>query len=116
MYTLEDYKKAKTELDRWNDAFDNYSGNNPDKYQADIKAAARKVREIEQYLKDVGILELTEKEKLERELDRAFPNAKSKEIVQYKGKKYIRRFFPIERSRSRKTVMEWGKSWESVEQ
>ena len=116
MYTLEDYKKAKAELTRWNEAWDNYTGNNPDKYQANIKAAARKVREIEQYLKDIGVLELTEKEKLEKELDWAFPNAKSKEIVEYKGKKYIRRFFSLEKSRSKKTVKEWGKSWEPVEQ
>lgn len=116
MYTLEDYKKAKAKLARWNDAWDNYTGNNPDKYQADIKAAAQKAREIEQYLKDVGVLELTEKEKLEKELDQIFPNAKSKEIVEYNGKKYRRRFFPLEKSRSRKTVTEWGKSWESAEE
>ena len=114
MYTLEDYEKAKAGLARWNAAWDNYTGNNPDKYHADIKAAARKVREIEQYLKSSGVLELNEREKLEKELDRAFPNAKSKEVVRYEGKKYRRRFFPLEKSRSGKTVTEWGKSWELV--
>lgn len=52
MYSLEGYKKAKSELARWSDAWDDCTGNNPDKYQSDIKAAARKVREIEQYLAD----------------------------------------------------------------
>jgi hypothetical protein len=51
MYTLDDYEKAKSELKRWSRAGDNYSGNNPDKYQADIKAASRRVRDIEVYLK-----------------------------------------------------------------
>jgi hypothetical protein len=73
-------------------------------------------REIERYLKDLGVLELTDKEKLEKELDRAFPDAQSKEVVEYNGKKYMRRFFPIEKSRSRKTVKEWGKSWEPVKE
>jgi hypothetical protein len=74
------------------------------------------VREIEQYLKDGGIFELTEMERLEKELDRAFPNAQSKEVIEYNGKKYRRRFWPLEKSRSRKTVTEWGKSWEPVEE
>ena len=116
MYTLEDYENAKAELARWNERGNNYTGNNPDKYQADIKAAARKVREIEQFLKDAGVLELTEKEHLEKELDRAFPNAQSKEVVEYNGKRYRRRFFPLEKSRSGKTVKEWAKSWEPVEE
>lgn len=116
MYTLEDYENAKAELASWNERWENYSGNNPDKYQADIKAAERKVRDIERYLKDIGVLELTEKEKLEKDLDQAFPGAQSKEVVEYNGKKYRRRYWPIEKSRSRKTVTEWGKSWELVEE
>lgn len=116
LYTLEDYKDAKAELARWNEQWDNYMGNNPDKYQADIKTSARKVREIGQYLKGAGVLELTEIEKLETELDGAFPNAQSKEVVEYNGKKYRRRFCPLEKSRSQKTVTEWGKSWEPVEE
>jgi hypothetical protein len=60
---------------------------NPDKYQTDIRDAARKAREIKQYLEDVGLLERSYKEKLERELNRIFPNAQSKEIVEHNGKK-----------------------------
>ena len=86
MYTLEDYEKARAELTLWNERWDNYTGNNPDKYQTDIRDAARKVREIKQYLEDVGLLERSYKEKLERELDRIFPNAQSKEIVEHNGK------------------------------
>lgn len=116
LYTLEDYENAKADLARWNERWITYTGNNPDKYQADIKAADRKVREVERYLKDIGVLDQTDKEKLEKDLDRAFPNAQSREIVVYNGKKYRRRFLPLEKSRSRKTVTEWAKSWESVEE
>lgn len=111
MYTLEDYENARTELARWNERGDNYMANNPNKYQADIRDAVRKVREIKQYLKDEGILERTESEKLEKELDRIFPNAQTKEVVEYNGKKYQRRYWPFEKSRSGKTVKEWSKSW-----
>jgi len=43
---------------------------------------------------------LTEKQLLENELNEAFPNAQSKEIVMHKGQKYQRRFWPLNRSRS----------------
>jgi len=43
---------------------------------------------------------LTEKQLLENELNEAFPNAQSKEIVTRKGQKYQRRFWPLNRSRS----------------
>lgn len=116
MYTLEGYEKAKAEHTRWVNRWDNYTGNNPDKYQTDIRDAARRMREIEQYLKDVGLLERTEKEKLERELDRLFPNARSKEVVEHNGKKYQCRYWPLEKSRSGKTVNDWVKSWLPIEE
>ena len=40
----------------------------------------------------------TEQELLERELDAAFPNAQSKQIVTHKGQKYKRVFLPISTS------------------
>ena len=111
MYTLEDYEKAKGEARKWTDAFDRYNGNNPDKYQSDIKIARVKLREIKQDLKSRGLLVMNDKEKLEAELDKEFPEAKSKQIVEYKGKSYQRKYFPLEKSRSRKTVTDWGKTW-----
>jgi|CXWL01.1.fsa_nt_gi hypothetical protein len=114
MYTLEGYEKAKAGLKELTDLFDRYSGNNPDKYQADIKMAWSKLRIIEAYLKEAGILPLNDQERLELKLDKAFPGAMSKQIVEFDGKRYQRRFFPLEKSRSRKTVREWGKSWVEV--
>ena len=114
MYSIEDYEKAKEELARWRQKWDNYSGNNPNKYQSEIKVASRKVAEIEKYLKDAGDIALTENEKIEKELDRAFPDARIGEVVLYNGKKYRCCFFPIEKSRSGKTVARWGKYWKPV--
>ena len=39
MYTLNDYKAAKVELERLNQQWENYSGNNPNKFQTSIAAA-----------------------------------------------------------------------------
>lgn len=111
MYTLDDYEKAKAEARKWTDAFDRYSGNNPDKYQSDIKIARAKLRAIEQDLKSRGLLVMNDKEKLEAELDKQFPEAKSKQIVEYKGKSYQRKYFPLEKSGSGKKVIDWGKTW-----
>jgi hypothetical protein len=111
IYTLADLEAARDELASWSQRFDEYSGNNPDKYQADIRSARAKVREIESALKTAGVIPRSEHEQIESELDRMFPNAHSKEIVEYEGRKYQRRFAPLERSRSRKSVTVWDKSW-----
>lgn len=114
-YTLQDLELAKADLAGWLTRFADYTGNNPDKYQADIKSAREKVRVIEAALKEDGTIQMSAHEKLEQTLDRLFPDANSKEIVEYEGQKYQRRYTPIERSRSRKSVTVWGKSWERLE-
>ena len=113
-YTIEDLENARAELRRWDDAFADTSSNNPNKYRSQIRAAASEVRRIEAALKDAGVIPLTEHEKLERELDVAFPQAQSKEVVEYRGKKYQRWFSPAEKSNSGKTVHEWKKGWSEV--
>ncbi|MFW7355019.1 MAG: hypothetical protein ACODTL_03495 [Brucella sp.] len=115
MATLEELEEAHRELAKWNERFDNYSGNNPSKYQSDISAARQRVRDLEDGLKAVGALPRSTQEQLEFELDRVFPNAKSKQVFEYPGRKYIRRFWPLERSNSGKTVTQWGRGWELVE-
>lgn len=114
MYTQEDLTKAWEVLKSWQEKFDRYTGNNPDKYQSDIKSARRTVRLIENALKASGQIPLTEQEQLERDLDATFPNAKSKQIVEFQGRKYQRKFWPLEKSRSGKSVTEWGRGWEEV--
>ena len=72
------------------------------------------VRTIEDALKANGTLPLTEKEQLEKELDAAFPDAKSRQMVDYNGRRFQRRFWPVEKSRSGNTVTAWGKGWTEI--
>lgn len=51
------------------DKIDRYSGNNPDKYQSELRSALRDVRELEQTLKANGALPRTQEEELFAELD-----------------------------------------------
>jgi hypothetical protein len=94
-------KRAKENLARLDERWDSYSGNNPIKYRAAIKTARLEVGLIESHLRADGTLPtvpprlLTEKQLLENELNEAFPNAQSKEIVTHKGQKYQRRFWPL---------------------
>lgn len=114
MHTLEYLRAAQEELDLWQGRWDRYDGNNPNKYQADIRNAQSRVRSITESLKTSSVLERSEQEKLEVRLDHEFPNAQSKDIVEFEGKKYQRCFYPLRKSRSRKSVTEWGKSWALV--
>lgn len=114
MYTLEDLETAQHELEMWQGRWERYDGNNPNKYQADIRNAQSRVRRITDSLKANGVLERDEHESLEARLDKVFPNAQSKEIVEFEGNRYQRRFYPLRKSRSRKSVVEWGKSWDLI--
>ena len=114
MYTLQDYEDAKTELNAVSAKWENYSGNNPDKFRADIATARTKLHEIEVSLKSSGLLPRTAEEERDYQLDRAFPKARSKEVVTWEGKKYKRRFIPVATTLSGKTVKAWSKSWEPV--
>lgn len=60
-YTLKDLEAAKTELEIWQQRWNNYSGNNPDKYQTDIRLARQRVYAIEAALKDTGAIPMSEK-------------------------------------------------------
>ena len=116
MYSLDDLQKAKDELEYWNERFANDSSSNPNKHSSQIKSSRAKVREITEFLKSSGVIELTDKEKLENSLNNAFPNARSNQVVQFNGVEYKRKFFPLEWSNSRKTITVWGKRWDRVEQ
>lgn len=110
-YSLEDLAVAKAELKRWDDAYANDSSNNPNKYEAHRRDARRAVRRISEELKSQGVIEKSEAEKITDELDRLYPNARSNTSVVHNGITYQVRYFPVERSRSRKSVREWGHEW-----
>lgn len=115
LYTLDDLEEARKELDHWNNRFADNSSNNPNKFYAERRDASRRVRVIEDALKASGVISLSEQELLEKRLDAAFPRARSKEIVVFEGRRYQRKFWPIETSRSRKTVKEWGRGWTALD-
>ncbi len=45
------------------------------------------------------------------QLDKRYPKAESRQIVEFEGRRYQRRFTPVSKSLSGKTVKEWAKSW-----
>ncbi|MGI9303753.1 MAG: hypothetical protein ACR2RB_13785 [Gammaproteobacteria bacterium] len=51
---------------------------------------------------------------IQEELDRLYPAAYARQIVEYEGQKYIKRFWPRDKSRSGKTVYDWGSRWEPI--
>lgn len=113
-YSLEDLAEAKAELQIQNARWENYSGNNPNKFYTQIEEAKLKVYLIETELKQSGLIQLSPNEARDALLDEAFPNAKSKEIVDWQGKKYKKCFSPVSKSRSGKTVYGWRKYWREV--
>ncbi|MDP9993838.1 multidrug resistance efflux pump [Variovorax boronicumulans] len=111
MHTLEDLEAARAALTQSQEKFDRYSGNNPNKFRSEIKSAGAAVRMIEASLKASGLLPRSQQEELEHRLDAAFPNAQSKQTVEFEGKRYTLRFTPAAKSNSGKSVTEWRKYW-----
>lgn len=114
MYSLEELASARLALTAAQEKFDRYSGNNPDKYRSEIESAKLRVHSIEETLKESGALPRSATEERYAELDKAFPKARSKQVVEWQGKKFIRRFTPASKSLSGKTVRAWDKYWEAV--
>jgi hypothetical protein len=114
MYTLKDLETARQNLKHQCDRSNQYSGNNPNKYRSDIKSARSNVRIIEDALKTNGEIPLSEQELLEKDLDKAFPDASNKQIVQFQKKNFQRRFWPADKSNTGKTVTRWERSWAEI--
>lgn len=112
---IKQLSEAKDARSLWDERWSNYMGNNPNKYQAQLKYWRGEVDRLERVLKMEGVLPATDEEKLHFELDRTFPQARSREVVELRGQKFRRRFSPAEFSRSRQTVTRWNKWWEMVD-
>lgn len=112
--TLEDLADAKAVLARVEDRDAGYMRGNPNKYHSSLNAARRSVYELTRALKAQGDLALSEHEQLCAKIDQVAPNADSGQIVEFDGAEYKRRFIPLLKSRSGKTVELWDKTWETV--
>ncbi|MDV3514690.1 hypothetical protein [Stenotrophomonas sp. C1657] len=113
-FTLEDHAKAVDALASLSRKENNYSGNNPNKFRADIEHARARLATIELALKRAGVLPRTAAEERDAELDLAFPDAQSKEVVKWQGKQFIKRFTPTGKSLSGKTALGWKSHWEET--
>lgn len=113
---LEKLHEAREQLALANRRWENYDGNNPNKYQASIADARAEVHRLETLCKEQGLIELSEEEVLWARIDVAFPDAPSRQIVEFEGVCYQRRFSPVSTSRSGKTVKGWRASWVRLEE
>lgn len=114
MTTLEDLEVARAELARWQDRFANDRSNNPNKHRSSIRSASDRVAAIEAALKASGDLPRTETKELHLRLDSAFPDARSRQIVSFEGRRNQRRFTPARMSNSRKSVTRSSKWWDDL--
>jgi len=112
--TLEGLEQAKKHLERLEERDSMDTSGNPDKYHTRINSARMEVRRITESLKAQGLLPYTEQELLNHRLDEAFPKAKSREIVEFEGARYQKRFSPATKSRSGKTVTSWNQWWQKL--
>ena len=112
--SLDDLGAARLRLKAVQERLERYDGNNPDKYQGDLRSAREALAAVEESLKRRGILPRTEAERLAAVLDQAFPNARSNEVVVFEGIRYRRRFYPATRSNSGKSVRTWDATWERL--
>lgn len=114
MSTISDLDRARANLALALGRYEGYEGNNPSKHRAALENARAEVHRIEQTLKDAGVLERTTEEQLWYRLDCEFPDAQSRQIVQFEGKMYQRRYTPVAKSLSGKTVKAWHAFWEAL--
>lgn len=115
MYSQNDLIEANKQLEQLEEKWARYDGNNPNKYRSQLRSLRLKVELITEHFKSTGTIPLTEKEVMHNRLDAAFPNARSKQVVEFHGVKYQRRFYPLQKSRSGKSVTEWGRDWVVLE-
>ena len=111
-FTLEEYEEAK-KIGFHGGLSEN--DNSPNNYSdAPYAQNAREYFRIEKALKKRGVIPATEDELLSYELDDLYPNAASKSIVEYKGKKYQMQYYPVSKSLTGKTVYAWRHYWQRV--
>lgn len=113
-YSLEDHAQATSALAQLKEKWENYSGNNPNKFRAAMESAKAKLLTISTELKAAGLLERNPAEERDALLDAEFPAARSKDVVTWEGRRFMKRFSPAATSLSGKTVIAWNTYWEEL--
>jgi hypothetical protein len=109
-YSISGLEAARAKLAALNEKWNRDQGNDPDKYCPAIHQALEDIDRIERKLKERGELPWSAHELLEDELDHAYPDARSKQVVELKGKSYERRWVPVERNEGG-LVSRWKGYW-----
>jgi hypothetical protein len=92
---LADVSAATAARDAASEAWDRYSGNNPNPPALKrFKDAGDALRRAVEAAKLAGAMPRTETELLHAALDAAFPKARSNEVVEHEGQRYQRKFSP----------------------
>lgn len=81
--------------------------------QDELKQLQDDVQLIEGRLKSLGLLPLTEDEKVWQALDGKYPSARSRDEAELDGVRYIRVFRPVAKDDEGK-VLEWDKRWRKL--
>ena len=109
-YTRDDMAAAQLAVEAAERRTENTRHNNPNRGRADLQRARSTLDMIVSDLRQRGIIptpEPTAKQRLDQALNKAFPNAQSREEVEYEGKRYRRRFVKAEYG--------WTPWWEEVQ-
>jgi hypothetical protein len=113
-YTVADLEAARAAFAAEEARWDNYSGNNPDKFRTQRQAALEHVRAVEAELKRAGVISYSAAELISRELQQAFPNSPSRSIVEHKGRLYQVRYMPNGLSRSGNVKCGYTATWKEL--
>lgn len=99
-YTLDDLEAALAERSEVERRWSEYSGNNPNKFHSERHDAHMRVLRIEGELKRAGVIPYSGEELLAHELDRLYPDAPSRSIVEHGARRYQIRYLPNGLSRA----------------
>lgn len=113
-YTLAVLEAALAHRKALSAQWGNYSGNNPNKGYADRHAAHMRALEIEEELKRCGVIPYTEQEQPTRELNRLYPDAASRSIVEHEGCFFQIRYTPNGHSLSGRVKGGYSSSWNEL--
>ncbi|WP_080412263.1 hypothetical protein [Burkholderia ubonensis] len=110
MYSVDDLETARAALANAERLLDNYDGNNPNKHRTAVAAAREHAYRVELSLKRARLIPLTPHDELELALDEMYPSARSRTVVEYEGKRYVKIYRPGARTLSG-GVRFWIESW-----